>query len=99
MTDPEVQIGHRRFIERALIILVIVAVALLLWRLRSLLMLVFGAVLVAVIFSLVANPIRRWLRLPDGIALVCAVLIVAGIFGIAFWMFGAEVARQSSVLQ
>lgn len=91
--------SHRLFIERVLIVLAIVAVALLLWSLRGLLILIFGAVLVAVILRVIANPLKRRLGLPDGLALLLAVLIVAGIVGIAFWLFGAEVARQAATLQ
>lgn len=99
MSAPGSRADLRAYIERLLIAVALVALALLLWRLRGLLMLVFGAVLVAVIFSLVATPIRRWLRLPAGVALVAAVLVVAGVIGLALWMFGAEVARQAGALQ
>ena len=90
--------SHRAFIERLLIALAILAVVLLLWQLRDLLILVFGAVLVAVILSIIAHPLRRRLHLPDGIGLLLAVLILLGTFGIAFFLFGAETARQASAL-
>ena len=90
---------HRLFAERVLIALAIAGVALLLWALRSLVILIFGAVLVAVILRVIANPIRSRLRIPDSIALLTVVLLLAGLFGIAFWLFGAEVAEQSRNLQ
>ena len=90
--------SHRLFIERLLIVLAIGGLALLLWALRGLAILVFGAVLVAVILRVIANPIKERFRLPDALALLIAVLIVAGIFGTAFWIFGAEVAEQAGVL-
>jgi predicted PurR-regulated permease PerM len=90
--------SHRHYIERLVITILVLAVALLLWNLRHLLMLVFGAVLVAVVFSIVARPFRERLRLPEQLALLCAVLLVATIVGTAFWLFGAEVARQSKLL-
>ena len=91
--------GHRIFIERLLIGLAIVGLALLLWQLRGLLILVFGSVLFAVILRVIANPIQRWLRLPDGLALLLAVLTVFTIIGAAFFLFGAELVRQASVLR
>ncbi len=91
-------ISHRIFIERLVIGLVVVGVALLLWNLRGLLLLVFGAILVSVILNLVASPIQARLRAPRGIALTAAVLIVAGLIGTAFWMFGSEVVRQAAIL-
>ena len=91
-------ISHRVFIERLVIAIIVIGIALLLWNLRGLFLLVFGAVLVAVILNLVAQPIRDRLRLPDGFALFAAVLIVVGIIGIAFWTFGAQVSRQAGAL-
>ncbi len=91
--------SHRQFIERLLIAIAIVALALLLWQLRSLLLLVFGAVLVAVIFRIIANPVSKRFGLPDGVALIIAVVSVLALSAIAFWLFGSEVIRQASSLQ
>ncbi|MDP8994501.1 MAG: AI-2E family transporter [Pseudomonadota bacterium] len=92
-------VSHRIFIERLVIAIAIVAVALLLWALRSLLILVFGAVLVAVILSIIAQPIRRRLGVPEGVGLAIAVAIVAAVIGVAFWLFGAETVQQASALE
>ncbi|HEY0625345.1 MAG TPA: AI-2E family transporter [Allosphingosinicella sp.] len=99
MTDPTPPMSHRLFIERLVIAIAIAGVALLLWRLRDLLLLVFGAVLVAVILTVIARPFRERLRLPSALALALAVLILLALFGVAFWMFGAEVIGQSAALQ
>lgn len=93
------RISHRIFIERLVIAIAIVGVALLLWNLRGLFMLVFGAVLVSVILGIVAQPIRERLNLPDWVALLAAVLIVAGILVAAFWTFGAQATRQAEALR
>lgn len=90
--------SHRVYIERLVIALALIGLALLLWQLRGLLILIFGAILVAVILSLIAKPIQERLRVPRGLALFAAVLILAGIFVTAFWLFGAEVVQQASVL-
>ena len=88
------------FIERLVIALAIVsAIALLLWNLRGLFLLVFGAVLVSVILNIVARPICQRLGLPHWAALLAAVLIVAGVLVSAFWTFGAEVTRQAEGLR
>ena len=92
-------ISHRVFVERIVIALIVVGIALLLWNLRGLFMLVFGAVLVSVILNIVAAPIRSRLGWPDWAALLAAVLIVTGVIGGAFWIFGAQVVRQAEALQ
>jgi predicted PurR-regulated permease PerM len=92
-------ISHRIFIERLVIAIAVIGVALLLWHLRGLFMLVFGAVLVSVILGIVARPIRERLNLPDWLALLAAVLIVAGVIVAAFWTLGAQVTRQAEALR
>ncbi|WP_431870642.1 AI-2E family transporter [Allosphingosinicella sp.] len=91
--------GHRRFIERLLIALSIIVVALLLWRLRGLLILLFGAVLVAVVLGTIARPIADRLRLPHILALLIALALVLALFGTAVWLFGTEVIGQASALR
>lgn len=91
--------SHRQFIERLLIAIAIIALALLLWQLRDLLLLVFGAVLVGVIFRIIANPVARRFGLPDGVAVMIAVLSVLAVFAVAFWLFGSELIQQASSLQ
>lgn len=92
-------VSHRIFIERLVIALAVIAVALLLWNLRGLFLLLFGAVLVSVILNLIAAPLRERLRFPPLLALLSAVLVVALLIGTAFWMFGAEVNRQANTLR
>ena len=92
-------ISHRTFIERLVIAIIVIGIALLLWNLRNLFMLIFGSVLVSVILTIVARPIRERLRVPHGVALLAAVLIVVTVLVIAFWTFGAQVARQAESLR
>jgi predicted PurR-regulated permease PerM len=91
-------ISHRIFIERLVIAVIVIGIALLLWNLRGLFMLLFGAVLVSVILNIVAQPIRERLRVPDWAALLAAVLLVIGVIAIAFWTFGAQVSLQADAL-
>jgi len=91
--------GHRVFIERLVIAVAIIAFALLLWSLRALFMLVFGALLVAVILNVIAGPLNERLRLPQSVALLASVLILAALFGGSAWIFGAEVTRQSDAIR
>jgi predicted PurR-regulated permease PerM len=93
------RMSHRTFIERLVIAIAVIGLALLLWALRGVLILVFGAVLVAVILSLIAHPLRARFRFPDWASLLTAVLAVVGLLLIAFWLFGAETARQASTLR
>jgi predicted PurR-regulated permease PerM len=92
-------ISHRIFIERLVIAIIVVGIALLLWNLRGLFMLIFGAALVSVILRLVARPIRERLKVPDWAALLAAVLIVLAVIIAAFWTLGTQVTRQAEALR
>lgn len=91
--------GHRQYIERLVLTILIVGLVLLLWQLREVLILVFAAILVSVIFRILADPIERRFHLPDGLALAIAIVIVLAFFLASMWLFGAEIVAQSSVLE
>jgi predicted PurR-regulated permease PerM len=86
------------FLWRVLIVASVVVLALLAWHLADVLLLVFGAVLVAVLLRALADPIARATRLPDTLAVVAATLVIVGIIGLAAWLFGAEVRAQVAEL-
>lgn len=98
MSEPARPISHRTYVERLVITIAVAAIALLLWRLRDLMLLLFGAVLVSVILSVIASPLRERLRLPAPAALAIAVFVLVALFSWAFWMFGAEIVAQSATL-
>lgn len=95
---PERPSPYFPFIPRVLIVIALVSLTLLAWYFRDLLLLIFGSVLVAVIFSLIASPFHNRLGLPRGLALAIAVLLVAGLFALIGWMFGAEIRSQTENL-
>lgn len=87
------------FVRRFLIGLLLVGLALLAWHLAEVLLLVFGASLVAVILRAIADPIAEKTRLSSRLALLVAVLFVFSLIGLAGWLFGAEIASQASTLR
>ena len=87
------------FVRRVIWVLLLVGLAWLLVELSGLILLVFGAVLVAVVFRALAEPIARHSRLPEPLALLIAVLIVFAIVGLSGWLFGAQIRAQFEQLQ
>ena len=90
--------GDPVFVRRVLIAVAIGAMALLLWRLVDVLLLGFGAVLVAILLRVVAEPIARRTPLSDGWALASATVAVLAVIAIAVSLFGAEVRAQVAEL-
>lgn len=88
-----------RFVRRLLSTFLLVGLAWLLMALSDLLLLVFGAVLVAVILNSLAEPIGRLTRMPERWALLSAVLLVLAAVALAGILFGAQVRAQFEELQ
>jgi predicted PurR-regulated permease PerM len=85
------------FIRRTLIVIGLIALALLLWSLRDVLVLVFGAVVVATLFRALAAELQR-LHLGYRLALSLSVLSVLGVIALGIWMFGAQLTSQTQSL-
>ncbi|MGQ9365939.1 AI-2E family transporter [Azospirillum sp. A39] len=83
-----------RFVGRALVLFLLLALALFLWRIVDVLLLVFGAVLLAVVLRALADGIGRTLHLSSGWALAVAVLLVLAVLGVSGWLFGREMSAQ-----
>jgi len=88
----------RGYVTRLFIAAAVFGLLWLVWQLRDLLLLVFGAMLVSVILRLVARPINQRLRVSPGVALAIAVLLVIGVVATVFWFFGSEISRQTEAL-
>ena len=82
MTDAP-QSDEGRFVRRALIVIALAAAVFLLWQVRTVLALLFGAVMVATIFRAIADVLHQHLRLPIRIAVMLAVLLVAGVIALS----------------
>ena len=86
------------FVRRVLITVAIAAGALLLWHLRDVLVLLFGAILVATIFRAIADPLHKHLHLPERLAVAAAVILVVALIGGTAALMGAQVSAQSQAL-
>jgi len=82
------------FIRKVIIVLALTGLALLLWQLREVLLLVFGAIVVAVVFHALADPIRARTGMPEWTAVASAVVALLVVLGFAFWLLGGQVATQ-----
>lgn len=91
--------GHGRFAVRVLIAVGIAALALAAWALSSVLMLVFGALIVSTLLRAVAGALERWARVPSGWAPALAVVAIAMLLGLAGWLIGDRLARQFADLR
>ena len=66
--------------------------------LHTLWLLIFGAIVVAVILRALADPIVRWLKTPDPLAVFLSLMIVASVLAGVLTLFGAQIANQVNTL-
>jgi predicted PurR-regulated permease PerM len=85
------------FVRRTLIVVAIVALFALAWLLREVLLMVFGAIVIATLFRALAGQYQK-MHVPEGLSVGLAVLTVVGIVGGAGLMFGSQLAAQAGDL-
>lgn len=80
--------------KRAAIFVAVALVPVLVWLLFNVILVTTGAILIAIVLTLGAEPLTRCLKLPRAIALVISALIIIGIVGAAGYLFGTRAATQ-----
>ena len=96
--DPRGGLSDLHFAKRAAIVLGVAALGYFLWLTSDVFMLVFAAILVAILFSTVAQVITRYLHIGERWSLPLATLLVLGAAGGFIYLFGAQLAGQLSQL-
>ncbi|UUR08405.1 AI-2E family transporter [Sphingomonas glaciei] len=81
------------FIRRTLIVIALAALTFLAWELREVLLMVFGAVVVATLFQSIAGVYRK-ARIPEGLSIALAVITVLLVVAICLALFGAQLVSQ-----
>ena len=98
---PEPQDGatHRpdrdRYLTRVAIATAAIALLFLAWHIRHALVLVFAGIVVAVILSAVADPVRRWTGMPRPASVLTAGVIIVVVLVSVGWVIMPEVQKQA----
>lgn len=82
------------FVRRVLFLVGMGVVLLVAWQLIDVFLLVFGAILIAVLLRGVGEPIHRFTPLNEGLSLLAGGLLIIALLTGAFWMFGSVVSGQ-----
>lgn len=92
------EVSDSRFVRRALLVISLAGATFLLWKVRTVVVLLFGAVMVATIFRAIADILHERCRIPNRLAVLLSVLIVIGIIGLIAWLIGSQVSAQGEQL-
>ena len=98
MSSPNEVSDTSAFVRRVLIVLALAGLFYIAWQLRTLVVMLFGSVVVAAVFRTLAHPIERHTPLSERGSIAAAILIVLGLVIALIWMFGSEIARQVETL-
>ena len=95
MEPPMSTQSARVAVQHAVVLVAaIVGLTLLAIRLADVILMAFGAVLVAVLLNAVAEPLRQKLRLRRPLALTVAVMVTVACVAVAIWTFGRQAEAQ-----
>jgi predicted PurR-regulated permease PerM len=75
-------------------LIALVLVGVLAWQLASVLLLVFGAVVIAALLKALAEPVSRHTPLSQGLSLGLVVLAIIALVGGGGWLFGIQITTQ-----
>jgi predicted PurR-regulated permease PerM len=91
--------GRAEFIRRVLIVLGLAALFLVAWQLRTLLLMLFGAVVVATVFRAIADRIEKLTKCPQRLSIILSIVLVLGMIAALLATFGAQIVRQIDTLR
>jgi predicted PurR-regulated permease PerM len=82
------------FFRRVSIAAAVAVLLFLAWRLSEALLLLFGSVLIGLLFSGAADFVSRYTRMPRAAALTLVILLLVGIVLMVITLFGAQIGAQ-----
>jgi predicted PurR-regulated permease PerM len=91
VTSAEQNATATRYI---LIAIALLAVAAIVWIISDVLVIGFGAIVLATVLRVLVEPVARFTHWSERWALVAVVLMLLGLFTLLFWLFGRQAAHQ-----
>jgi len=91
--------GEHDFVRRVLIVLALTSLFILAWQLRTLLLMVFGAIVVATVFRSFADRLCQLLRCSNKTATILSIVIILGLVLTMIVIFGQHVWQQIDSLR
>jgi predicted PurR-regulated permease PerM len=86
--------GYVDFLKRALIVVAVAIIPVVIYFLSGVILMVFGAVILAMLLRLGAQPFMRFAHLPEPIALLSSGIVVMTVIGGAGYLFGTRIGGE-----
>jgi predicted PurR-regulated permease PerM len=91
--------GDRQFVRRVLIVLGLTTLFILAWQLRTLLLMFFGAVVVATVFRAFADRLERLIGCRPGMAVGLSITLILAVAVGLVALFGSHIVQQVQALR
>src|SRR5262249_7974681 len=88
------QMNRTKFFKRTLIVVAVAVVPVLIWYLFDVILVAFGAIILAMLMRLGAQPFIRWASIPEPFALVLSGVLIFSVVGGAGYLFGSGIVNQ-----
>jgi predicted PurR-regulated permease PerM len=88
------QMSYLEFLKRSLIVVAVAVVPFLIWYLFGVVLMAFGALILAMLLRLGAQPFMRWLSLPEPLALAISGAVILGLIVGAGYLFGTRITTE-----
>ena len=82
--------------RQTIIAIALVGLAVLIWSIAPVLVIGFGAVVLATVLRAMVGPLHRMTGWSERVSLLIVVVGLAVVFGLLFWLFGRQAAQQFS---
>jgi predicted PurR-regulated permease PerM len=88
------RMSYAELFKRALLVVVVALVPFLIWYLFDVILMAFGAIILAMVLRLGAEPFSRWLAIPRSVALIASGLLALAVAGGVGYLFGTLISRE-----
>ena len=88
------QRSYADVLKLALLVVAVAIIPVLIYFLFDVVLMVFGAVILAMLLRLGAQPIMRWLHLPEALALLLSGILILAIVGGTGYLFGTRISDE-----
>jgi len=88
------QTNDSTFLQRTVVFVLVALTPFLVWYLFNVIFIAVGAIVLATLLRLGADPFRRWLWLPRSIALILSILLLLTSVGGVAYLFGARITSD-----
>jgi predicted PurR-regulated permease PerM len=81
-------------LKLALLVVAVAIIPVVVWYLFGVVLMTFGAIVLAMLLRLGAQPWMRWLSLPEPLALALSGILILAILGATGYLFGAHISNE-----